>query len=97
MRRGTTPLLKISVKDFDFTPCEVIIISIEGKSLVNINKDRISIEDGVLSARLTQEETLSLGDGNANVQIKCKMPDGIVVASNIVKTKVDKIINTDII
>ena len=97
MRRGTTPTITITCKDFDFSTSKEIVITIELRKEVNITGERIRILSDTITAELTQEETLSLGEGLAKVQVKVKTADDKVIASNVIRVTVEEILNEDIL
>lgn len=96
--RGTTPTNYFNV-DLDLTEADAIYITYVQKGEVVFEKDisDITVEAERLSVKLTQEDTLKLDEGEIEIQIRAKMSDGTVVASNIVKTTASRVLKDGVI
>lgn len=95
MRRGTTPTIKILLSNIDLDKIEKAIITIRQNGVI-INADA-TVEDGYITALLKQNETLKLHPGLAEIQVKCKLENEGVVASEIKKRPIEDILNEDIL
>lgn len=87
MRRGTTPDYILTVAGYDLTECSVFVTLAQKGEKLTLNNDRldISYENDVstITFRLTQEETLSLKNGSADVQVRFIDANGEARATNI--------------
>lgn len=85
MIRGTTPTFTFTIKnkDVDLTTAQNVYVSIvHGNYSIEKTGDELEITQRTVSVWLTQEESLSLGEGiNAEVQINWTYldPDGETV------------------
>ena len=100
--RGTTPtiILKIDNDDFDMTDivvCHVTIQNDNGRNKKVFDNPTIDVENKTISIELTQQDTLAYETGNINLQIKVKLQGGRVVASPILVTPMNKILEEAII
>lgn len=94
---GTTPTVKVYAKGIDLFLISKVEIDIRQKDYLISKEAEIDLENGYLSTKLTQEETLGFDSaGIAELQIKCKMFDGNVVASKVVKEPLDKILKAEV-
>ncbi len=95
MNRGTTPTLRFELKGIELELIDKAIFTMQqnlnGKC-IEINKDATVYSD-YLSVSLTQQETLSFGPGHILMQLKIKLKDGNVVASNITEKTIKDILN----
>ena len=101
LQRGTTPVhsftLPDELKDVDFAA--LYITYKQGRKTV-LEKDRssISIEDGVASVRLTQEETLLFSDRwKCNIQVRLRTAAGDALVSNVVNIPVCDVLKEGVI
>ena len=103
MRRGTTPTLvlempaEIPVKDLS-----ELVLSIQQKNKEVIEKRLfdMSVDEmaNTLEVMLMQEETLLLQDSRiADVQVKVKLADDSVIASEVIRVPVGEILNEEVI
>ena len=103
MRRGTTPTLvlempgEIPVKDLS-----ELVLSIQQKNNEVIEKRLfdMSVDEmtNTLEVVLMQEETLLLQDSRiADVQVKVKLADDSVIASEVIRVPVSEILNEEVI
>lgn len=99
MRRGTTPT-HIFNTDIDLTDAQVIFITYNQRGQTVIEKEMadITVDEGQISTKLTQEETL-LFDENADVeiQIAARFADNSVIRSCVICTDVQKILKDEVI
>lgn len=75
--QGTTPYLQIAVAGYDLNNSDVIYVTVtQGKKMLNLTGERISVvsdgTDSVVTAHLTQQETLMFDKGTATVQVRWK-------------------------
>lgn len=101
MIQGTTPTLVFYCEEVDLATIKEVIVTLS-QSKVQINKTGDSVlvspEEGTVQTVLTQEETLQLLPCEL-VLLQLKMMDesNNVIASNIVKVKVEEILNKEVI
>lgn len=96
MRRGTTPVLAIKVKDADVNDFGSIYVTFEqgDKELTKTNADiTVDTENNVINVPFTQEDTLFFDKGMVETQIRCLLKDGTTsIASKIRKFSMEKIL-----
>lgn len=94
MRRGTTPTLTFGV-GFDTETIEVLNIAFEQNKKIKLEKtlgDCLLDEKNILLP-LSQVDTLALQDSTrVNVQLRIKLKNGNVIASEIMEGFVERII-----
>ena len=99
MIRGTTPTIEFTLP-FDAELLAAAFLTISQRSTVIIEKQ---LEEFICNGTevkivLSQEETLKLDDINAvEVQVRCRMKDGKVIASKIASERVDRILKDGVI
>ena len=101
MRQGTTPIYTLNVHGYDLTDKTVYVaIKARGKLIVLTN-DRLSIGyyNGVSAIvfTLSQEETLSFGTGQGEVQVRFIALDGTAKATDIKPITIERILQPSII
>lgn len=84
MFRGTTPTFTLTFSDehLDFSDARSIAVTISDRSqhcIVEITESDLTIETNSLSFSLSQEQTLSLPEGNLLVQVNWTYDQGNVV------------------
>ena len=103
MRRGTTPTLilempaEIPVKDLDEA---VLSVEQRNKEVIEKRLSEMTIDEATntMEIMLMQEETLLLQDSRiADVQLKVKLADGSVIASDVIRVPVSEILNEEVI
>ena len=99
MRRGTTPTLQITVTGLSKIEIQVLHLIIEQQGVVIKKTEQdVSIDGEVISAALTQEETLSLTAGmDVAVQLRVLSTNNTAYASNIVTVPVEAILEEGVI
>ena len=100
--RGTTPtiILKITNKDFDMSTISICHITIQnetGRNKKIYENPSIDTENKTISIELSQEDTLNYEIGNINLQVKIKLDSGRVIASRIITTSMNKILEEQIL
>ena len=98
MRRGTTPTLECAL-DVSVEGAEYFVTLEQGETeITKTNADCTLSEDGkVITAVLSQEETLSLDPAAvASIQVRYKL-DGKAYATNIVAVRVDDVLLEEVI
>lgn len=89
MRRGTTPDYLLTVAGYDLTECTVYVTLKQGAQLITFTGDRLSVSwdsdanTSSVTFGLTQEETLGLKQGNAEIQIRFINAEGEALATQI--------------
>ena len=98
MRRGTTPTLSLMIDDVDFSLIDKAELTIRqnGKNVL-IKNMKVYVDHAVLQTRLNQAETLSLRDGECQLQIKVLFKDGNVAATDIQTIYIQDILNSEVI
>jgi hypothetical protein len=94
MRRGTTPTLQITVTGLSEIEIQNLYLTLEQQGVV-IEKTEadVSIDSEVISATLTQEETLSLtAKMDVAMQLRVLSTNNTAYASNIVTVPVEAIL-----
>lgn len=102
MRKSTTPKIVLRIKDSSIDLNEVDICHVTLKAESNghsllIESPDIDTEARTVSFSLTQEETMGFNLGSIKIQIKMKLNDGTVIASKIVKTCMDEILEDTVL
>ena len=101
LQRGTTPVhsftLPDELKDVDFSAL-YITYKQDGKTVLEKDRNSISIEDGVASVRLTQEETLLFSDRwKCHIQVRLRTAAGDALVSNVVDIPVYDVLKEGVI
>ena len=72
--RGTTPVYSVEVFDYDLTDKTVYVTIAQGNRKLTLAGDRLTIGAGAdgstIVFRLSQDETLAMKEGSADVQVK---------------------------
>ena len=84
MIRGTTPDYILTV-NADLTGTTVYVTFKQLRMSVDIKDPPVTVSEGTstIAIRLTQEQTLSLSEGRADIQVKYIASDGTVRATDI--------------
>lgn len=103
MTRGTTPSLKLEI-DFKTTDLAAVWITIsQGGPVINktLADEGVTItdtEDGAeITVTLSQEDTLALAPGGAELQVRALLVDDTAAASNIARLTVKRILKDGVI
>jgi len=105
MRRGTTPTIKITIKDKSGKPFNVDGLADGRVTFEQFNRTVIEkklsdcvLSDNTVSVTLTQKETLQL-DASSDIKVQCKFSDsfGVVVATNIKQLHCHDILNEEVL
>lgn len=99
MIRGTTPLLEFTVP-FDTSQLAEAYVTLAqcGEVVVDKKLEDCEVDVHKLSVRLTQEETLRLGDRHVTeIQIRVRTVEGEALASNIFAERTDRILKDGVI
>ncbi len=100
MIRGTTPTIKFTTSiETALLNTAYITFSQNGKVVFEKTLSECTLETKAITLKLTQEETLKLQSGisKVEIQIRAKTADGTVMATDIFKVPVDKILKEGII
>ena len=103
MIRGTTPTLTFNIKtDLDLTElmkAEITFKSVYGSKEKTWDENEVTIDpvEKQIMLTLTQEDTLYFNEGKINVQLRLKMQNEKVYASDVVNTTLDKILKEGVI
>lgn len=99
MRRGTTPTLEITPtvlvdgeeQVLDLSGYDTVVLTFKcACHELDIGKERLAFNEGVIAVTLTQEETLSF-EGKAEMQVRA-VKDGVAIASSIVTVDFSRIL-----
>ncbi len=98
MYRATTPKHTFTLP-FSTDGIDVLLLTYKQKNTVlELTKEDVELEENKIIVNLTQEETKMF---NANmtvsVQARIKMSTGEVIASNVLKVRVDPVLNDEVI
>ena len=99
MYRGTTPIHRFTF-GFPKETVDAIYITYEqnGQLRIEKTKEDITFEDGYISVRLSQEDTLKFTEiGPVEVQIRFTDMSENAYASNVITTRVDRILKEGVI
>ena len=85
MTRGTTPTYPIQMHlGFDLSLLEHFYITFrQGKKLVSKKFSPEDVKDNIVDCSLTQEDTLKFSVGECKVQVRGRLVDGTVFATDI--------------
>ena len=85
------------MKDVDFAAL-YITYKQDGKTVIEKDRSSISIEDGVASVRLTQEETLLFSDRwKCHIQVRLRTSAGDALVSNVANIPVYDVLKEGVI
>lgn len=98
MRQGTTPTIQITINDIDLNEMQNIYVVFEQNGyILKKESSDLDIEGNVISALLSQEETLNFKEGTCNIQLRMITKGGVAIASPIKTTKVYRVLNKEVI
>ena len=103
MIRGTTPIITFKIKtELDLSEiqkAEITFKSTNGLKERTWNETEISIdsEQNRMQIQMTQEDTLYFSVGEIDVQLRVKMNNDMVYASNIKTSTLDRILKEGVI
>ena len=104
MTQGTTPsyIFRFKDKTIDFSEIDVFQITLKScSSEITHNSEEpcvsIDTEKKTISLTLTQEETLSFKEGEAEVQVRGRFFDGVAFASKVYRVPVNRSLNKEVI
>lgn len=101
MRRGTTPFIEIKVNR-DLTPMDYVLFTMEDAAGTEVNVDNkggmMVIKPDLITVKLTQEQTLSLIEGDVQMQLRASDADGAgAIASNIMYGLLEDVLRDGVI
>lgn len=102
MYRYTTPSITCTLRGLDFSYVALVRIAIRGgRNLIvrEISIEEINANAGAIVVNLTQEETASLGNDSAQVEIqgRVKYTDGSVQATNTARAPLSDVLDKVVI
>lgn len=102
MIRGTTPDYLLTVVGYNLTGTTVFVTLGQGSHEVTLTGDRLTIlyddnDRSRITFRLTQQETLSLGEGMAKIQVRFIDETGTALATNIGTVAVKPVLYEEVI
>lgn len=96
MIRGTTPDYILRVKNQDLTNKTVFVTVAQNRTKVTMTGNELAIaidnNDSVIAVRLTQPQTLSLKEGDAEIQVRFIDDQGKAQATNIATVTVSPVL-----
>lgn len=101
MRRGTTPFIEIKT-DQDLSKMDYVVFTIEDSTGAEVSVDNKSgmlmVKADLVTVKLTQEQTLSLSEGEVQMQLRASDSEGIsAVASSIMYGQLDDVLKDGVI
>lgn len=101
MRRGTTPFLPIKT-DQDLSKMDYIVVTIEDSTGTEVSVDNksgmMTVKSTEVTVKLTQEQTLSLSEGELQIQVRASDATGEnAIASNIMYGQLDDVLKDGVI
>lgn len=101
MRRGTTPYIEIKT-DQDLTKLDYVVFTMEDSAGTEVSVDNLSgmmtIKSDLVTVKLTQEQTLSLSEGDIQMQLRASDSEGLsAIASNIMYGILDEVLKDGVI
>lgn len=101
MYRGTTPTLYLELEtEIDLSDVTELFVTIKSPR-VEINKSisdvQIDNDLKVITVSFTQEETLKLFKGIADVQVRFKLSNGLAYATTIESIEIERILKDGVI
>lgn len=98
MHRGTTPTIRFTLPFNTDTISKLFVTFYQGQIMFTKTLPDCVVEESTVIITLNQKETLMLTDTNSvSMQIRCLLKDGSALASNIVKTDVERILMDGVI
>ena len=103
MRRGTTPDYLLTIDKYDLTDTTVFVTLEQGSRELTLTGDRLDIqydaehECSQIIFRLTQQETLSFGDGIAKIQVRFIDESGTALETKICTVAVKPVLYEEVI
>lgn len=86
MRRGTTPVIKASIKGIELDKVQSLYFTLkQGNTILTKTLDDVTVDadNNLIEVNLSQEDTLKFADGNVQIQLRAMTKDGQAIASNI--------------
>lgn len=101
MYRGTTPYIEIKT-DQDLSKMDYVVFTMEDSSGTEVNVDNqsgmMTITSNKVTVKLTQDQTLSLVEGDVQIQLRASNSDGSgAAASNIMYGILNEILKDGVI
>lgn len=101
MYRGTTPYIEIKT-DQDLSKADYVVFTMEDAAgtevSVDSKSDMMTVTSDLITVRLTQDQTLSLIEGDVQMQLRASNSDGSgAAASNIMYGILNEILKDGVI
>ena len=101
MIQGTTPTLRFNlpIGTYAIKNAEIVVEYVDENKRVQFIKgiDDCTIGENHIEAMLTQEETLQLPTSTVGIQLRVLMNDGTVLATEVQKVSVKRLLKKDVI
>lgn len=102
-RRGTTPDYILQIPNVDLTRRSVFVTISQFTPILTLTGDRLEItydsatDVSEVAFRLSQEETLAMRTGEAEIQARWIGEDGLADATTVEKINISPVLNEDVI
>ena len=99
MRQGTTPVLSFEVDlDTSVLSCIKVVFKKGDKIILTKRETECSLSGKIIKIRLSQEETFLFEcETNYNVQIRAKLFNGDVVATDVMKLPIEECLDEEVL
>lgn len=101
MIRGTTPTFMLFVEGYDLSGTTVYVAIKNDMRELLLSGERLSVtggeEESIVVFGLTQEETLALKEGTAQIQVRFIDSAGVAYATDIRRVTVGKVLQEGVI
>lgn len=103
MYRYSTPTLTLRINQIDFSAVDFFRIAIAKgnrtliKQVFADDTDAVNVQAKTIVIKLTQEETASFSDGEAEIQVRAKFLNGNVVPTNTRKVSIKNVLDREVI
>lgn len=99
MRRGTTPTFQITVTGLSDIEIDVLWLTLKQYTTeITKERDDVEMQGDMISAALTQEETLMLDAGaKVGIQLRVLSTNNTAYASNIIYVDVEEVLKDGVI
>lgn len=98
MTRGTTPHYILTILDFQSVETHSLYVTIrQGCNTLTLTGDDLEVENNVINVTLTQEQSLSFKQGQAQLQLRGIDDEGVAYASDIVVVQVNPVLYQEVI
>lgn len=98
MYRGTTPQIQLTIHHVDLENCKSLYVTLKQDDIeITKTKEDLTISGEKLSVTFSQDQTLSLKEGRADIQVRGITDVGKAFATSIYSFKVNRILKDGVI